>query len=202
MKRLLPLLALTLAACSSLSFSGASAPTDYTVRLTPADLAFVNTHACEQTWVTGNAEADLRAGAAILADHNVTLAVGNPVATATALARKLVVTRDYAAFPDAQKVHVLSHELVHYCHRDLLGNAQFDADYLNSPGRWRTETPAHLQSFRTMRIQCATIQEVESAIEDRLVSMRDQYLLWDLDPEQYMAETRRIWRTALDTPGC
>jgi hypothetical protein len=53
-----------------------------------------------------------------------------------------------------------------------------------------------------MRIQCATIQEVESAIEDRLVSMRDQYLLWDLDPEQYMAETRRIWRTALDTPGC
>lgn len=194
----LPLLTLVgVLGCAPLQISGASEPTEHTFKLLDTDIAYAEDGSCTQTWVTGDVAADLEAALGILADRRVRIVEGNPIATATALEHKLLVSKKYVAYPDAAKVRVLSHELVHYCHRDKEGDRQFEASYFHSAGRWRTETAADKQLFRTMTIQCIPLPEVEEAMETRLVRMRDFYLLWDIDSEQYDTETRRIWRTVL-----
>ena len=193
-------LPLLLAGCGALQISGAAAPTDDTFKLTAEDIAYVEADACAQTWVTGDASADLATAHKMLADRGVKIVPGNPIATATALARKLRVSAEFHQYSDEEQVVLLSHELVHYCHRDEQGDSAFEASYLNSAGRWRTETGAYLQGFRTMLLLCAPVANVEAAIESRLKTMRDKYLLWDIDPEQYIAETRRIWQSVSMTP--
>lgn len=185
--------------CGAFRFSGASEPTDHTFKLTADDIAYVESDECVQRWVTGDAEEDLAKARELLKERRVKIVKGNPIAMATALKRKLLVSDKFDAMTDEGEVVLLSHELVHYCHRDEQGS-EFDMNYLHSAGRWRTETAAYLQGFRSMLLLCTPIGDVEDDIEKRLVAMRNMYLLWDIDPQQYVAETRRIWRSALIVP--
>ncbi len=186
--------------CLPVQVSGASEPTEHTFMLTEADLAYVESDTCRQDWVTGSPATDLETAETMLDERGVRIKPGNPVATATALARTLRVSKDYEKRDTAGKAILLSHELVHYCQRDEQGHTAFEESYFASAGRWRAEVPAYLQSFRTMLLQCMPIPVVEAAIEKRIMTMRDTYLLWDIEPTQYETETRRIWRSVLDVP--
>ena len=46
-------------------------------------------------------------------------------------------------------------------------------------------------------MQCIPLADIEAAIDERVQSMRDKYLLWDLDPGQYESVTREVWRIEL-----
>ena len=193
------LLASTLAVgCLPTQISGASAPTEHTFKLTDADLAYVEQDDCAQDWVTGNAEADLELAHAKLKDRGVKIRGRNFVAKATAFERVLWVAKDFDDLDDATQARLLSHEHYHYCQRDELGDIAFEESYFNSPGRWRIETPAYRQTFRTMIMQCEPISTVAKKIDGQVKSMRDMYLLWDIEPEQYETVTRKIWRSVLD----
>jgi hypothetical protein len=99
--------------------------------------------------------------------------------------------------PTEVQAMILSHELVHYCQRDALGDREFELAYAHSAGRWRVEVPAYSQSIRTMSAQAAGEQAVENYVDDKLMSMRDFYWLWDIDQVQYFQETRRAWEAAI-----
>ena len=186
--------------CMPTQISGARAPTPYTFNLLDSDIAYAEADACAQDWVTGNVEQDHETAHALLKERGVKIRGRNFIATATALARTLWVSKGFNKRSDADQVVLLSHELVHYCQRDEQGGTAFEESYFASPGRWRAETPAYLQSYRTMLMQCVSIPVIEAKITERVKTMRNKYVLWDLDPEQYESETPQIWRSILDTP--
>lgn len=186
--------------CFPTKISGAQAPTEHTFRLTArdVDIAVSWGQRCAQDWVTGDSTKDVETALGLLERRGVRVKVGNPVAGGTALRRTLLVSKDFETSSAASKARLLSHELVHYCERDLLGHKAFEELYAHSAGRWRIETPAHLQQFATLALQGATQPALAEAIEARLPTMRDSYWLHDIDPEQYAAETRAIWLSVID----
>lgn len=188
-------LALLLVSCLPSRISGSSVPTEHTFRLTDGDLEAGASADCAQGWVTGDPEKDVKIARAMLDARGVKIVERNPGTTATALEHRLVVERGFGKKPLAAQAEIYSHELVHYCQRDAQGWIPFEEAYFTSDGRWRTEVPAYTQSFRTELLQGRPAAQVRKNIEGRLSSMRDGYWLWDINPEQYEAETRRIWES-------
>lgn len=189
-----------LAACKPpAEFSGAKEPTPYTFALTEADIAKAESDDCAQAWVTGDSPADVEAAFAVLDDLRVKIKRGtNPIATGTALRNTLWVDRDLFDKDLDYQVQLLSHELVHYCDREKDGDVDFDARYFHSAGRWVYETRAYAQSVRTMKIQRQDDGVIQLWIDRRVASMRDKYWLHDIDPAQYLTETRRILEAAAE----
>lgn len=185
--------------CLPSAFSGASAPTAHTFELTPHDVEVANnwTKQCEQSWVTGDAEKDLKIAKAELSRHNVKIRVGNPGASGTALRRTLLIAKEFQNASATDQVRLFSHELVHYCQREKIGHAAFEELYTHSAGRWRIEVPAYAQTFRTLLIYGTDADQVNQAVEARLSSMRNTYWLYDIAPDNYGAETLRIWDNIL-----
>jgi len=189
MRKVLPIL--LLAGCA-FRISGASAPTDETVRLTPADIAAAESDVCVQDWVGPHPGPNRAKALSLLDDRGVVVIERRVLRRTTAYARRLRVGKDFWKRPLAEQSAILSHELVHYCQRDLLGDEQFVVDYGDSVGRWRLEVPAYAQTIRTMILQ-GDGKWVDGYIDDRIPRMRNFYLLWNIDPAQYETETRRIW---------
>lgn len=195
MKRLFPLL---LTACVPLSFSGSSHPTDHVFRLTPEDIAAANDGSCVQDWI-GPAPGLNRAAALKRLDaRGVTISERRVLNHVTAYATHLRVGKGFWKKPLEDQAAVLSHELVHYCQRDLLGDVVFVELYAHSAGRWRLEVPAYAQSIRTFQVQGLSEEELQSYIDKKLISVRSFYMLWDIEPGQYEAETRSAWEAVLE----
>lgn len=200
---LLPLLFAFLASCIPLAISGSTVPTEHTFQLTAHDIAAAESTDCAQAWVTGDVHTDLAAAKAKLKKLGIRVKVGNRTGFHMALRRKLWLQPGFFEMSKPEQVVFFSHELGHYCQRGEMGDTAFEKATLHSAGRYRAETPMYAQGFRTMLIYCVPPEKVEAAIEDRLVRFRDSYWLWDIDPEQYETETRRIWRRELDAaPPC
>jgi len=197
-KAVLPFLpALVLTSCG-LQFSGASAPSEHTFKLTEADLEEAASVDCDQAWATGNADADIAAGLQILAERKVRVIKKNPFAGGSALAYRLYVTPEWDERPSNWKATLLRHELTHYCDRDRLGDTQFEIRYAHSAGRWVLETRAYAQSVREWSALGASEAQLRGYVDEKVGDLRDQYLLWDIDPAQYEAETTRILLEAVD----
>lgn len=178
--------------------SGAKEPTPYTFKLTADDIAKAGAMDCAQAWVTGDPAADLAAAKQKLDTLGVRVRKGeNPVAGGTALRHTLWVDREVDGWEPAAQARLYSHELVHYCDRRKDGDADFDARYFHSAGRWVYEVRAYAQTFRTMRAQGVAESKIRKAIDDRIVRLRDKYWLHDIDAEQFEVETRRIFEGVL-----
>lgn len=184
--------------CLPKQISGANAPTEHQFRLTDSDIAASESTECLQTWLTGDADTDLATAHARLKEYGVKIKEGNPSGFTTAFRKTLWAKEGFSKKPAEEQVYTLSHELVHYCQRSRMGDNAFDEEVLHSSGRFRLETPAYLQTFRTYKVYCASSKTIESRIADRQKAFRDKYWLWDIDSEQYSQTTGRIWRTALD----
>lgn len=198
---LLFLIAFLLSGCSSLHF-GAKAPTDKTYRISEADIALAASDDCKQDWVSGNPAVDVLSAKRILREKGIETVEGNPIAAATSLADDpkiklglLVVKPGFWETPEDYQAEYLSHELVHYCDLERLG-ADYEISFATSNGRWALETRAYAQSFRTKAAQGMRKMDLREAIDSRLEAMRNYYWLWDLDPDQYLAETKDIWLEA------
>lgn len=175
-----------------LAVSGASAPTPYVFLLTQADIERANADDCAQTWITGDDAVDIEQAHKELSRYGVRVRYGgNPLADGTAGRHTLWLRDEVKKWDTDAKVRLLSHELVHYCDRDRVSDADFEAAYFHSAGRWVYETRAYAQTYRTMKQQGWRDNAIERDVERRLVSMRDKYLLHDIAADQYMRETRR-----------
>lgn len=187
-----------LSSCFLKQISGAHEPTEHQFHLTDGDIAAAESTECMQTWVTGDADTDLASAHVRLKEYGVKIKEGNPTGFTTALRKTLWAKEGFSKKPTEEQVYTLSHELVHYCQRSLMGDNAFDKASANSAGRFRLETPAYLQSFRTYKVYCASSKTIENRIVDRQKAFRDKYWLWDIDSDQYLQTTGRIWRTALN----
>lgn len=198
MKKLTLLATLLLTACGGpLAFSGALAPTEDTFRLTPQDLKEASDASCEQAWFTGNDDRDLAQAEVLLDQYNVQIVWGNIIAAGTAGKTRLYIEEAYKKDnPKRDFTLLLSHELVHYCDRERLGDAQFEARYLHSAGRWVLEVRAYSQTIRSMIKQGAKTRHIEAYVKKRVAGLLDMYALHDIDPEQYERETTRLLRKA------
>lgn len=194
----LPILtALALPSCG-LQFSGASAPTEHTFKLTTSDLEEAAALDCDQAWASGDATSDVRVGLQILAERKVKVVKKNPFAGGTALAYRLYVTPEWDDRPENWKATLLRHELTHYCDRDRLGDTQFEIRYAHSAGRWVLETRAYAQSVREWSALGASEPQLRGYVDEKVGELRDQYFLWDIDPAQFEAETTRILLGSVD----
>ncbi len=193
--------AVLLSGCSSIHI-GAKAPTDKTYLLSADTITIAANDDCRQDWVSGNPTVDLITAKRILKDKKIEVVEGNPKAAATSLADDpsvklglLVVKKGFWKESEAYQTEYLSHEFVHYCDLERLG-ADYEITWATSNGRWTMETRAYAQSFRTKAAQGVPKMDLREAIDHRLESMRNFYWLWDIDPDQYMAETKDIWLKA------
>ncbi len=193
--------AMLLSGCSSIHF-GAKSPTDKTYLLSADTITVAANDDCRQDWVSGNPTVDLLTAKRILQEKKIDVVEGNPKAAATSLADDpsvklglLVVREGFWEESEAYQTEYLSHELVHYCDLERLG-ADYEITWATSNGRWAMETRAYAQSFRTKAAQGVSKMDLREAIDQRLESMRNFYWLWDIDPEQYMTETKDIWLKA------
>jgi len=184
---------------------GARSPGADTHKLSDFDVEYANAVDCAQGWVTGNAEYDEKEALAMLGRLGIRvqevdlsgLGVGRPAATA--LRKRLLISDGFWDKRAESRVAILSHELVHYCQRRQLGNNVFDANILQSSGRWRVEIPAYKQTFVTRMLQCYPEEEVEKGIYRRIKTMRDTYWLHDIDAVQYEKESLAALLPALET---
>jgi hypothetical protein len=176
-----------LAGCGSIHLSGASAPTEHTYRLTPADVALGASRACWPRW-TGDPARDLDAGLAELRRLGVRVVeVPSLPVGATALRRRMLVPRGWTRWSVARRAGLLVHERVHYCRRARLGGWGFERRYLHSAGRWAEEVQAYAAGAAW---GAAAGVYTDIAATSRL--MRDLYWLHDLEPGQFARETRGI----------
>ena len=190
-----------LSGCTVIRY-GSKVPTDNTYRLSYEDIGFASDTGCAQEWVSGNPTVDLLSAKKILKDKKIEVVEGNVLATGTALADSsnvktglLVVEKGFWEESKHFQVEYLSHELVHYCDLEKLG-ADYEISFGFSNKRWALETRAYAQNFRTKKAQGVPMSKRREAIQERLVSMRDRYWLWDIDPDQYLDETETIWLRA------
>jgi hypothetical protein len=183
---------LVLVACGPTTISGSNVPTEHTFELTEADIEAGASNECALAWIGSDSEVNRKKALDILAERRIRIWERNPSGFITSFPKRLWLTPDFSDKAVALQAAILSHELVHYCQRDKLG-ADFEADYLHSAGRWRLEVPAYAQQFRTYVAQGMTADDVAVEISLQVESLRTRYLLWDIDPEQYETETRRIW---------
>ena len=79
-----------------------------------------------------------------------------------------------------------------------MGHAAFVGTVASSLGRLEMEVPAYLQTFRTMKAQGFNRATIEGEIDGRLVKFRDDYLLHDIDEDQFFFEVRQVWIQALE----
>jgi hypothetical protein len=191
-------LSVLLAACGPVKVSGSSAPTEHTFRLTNADLESAADPSCYQDWVGHDPEANVAEALERLHAIGVEIVERKALNFVTAFRHELRVGKRFWENPADEQAMILTHELVHYCDRERLGDASFERAYLHSSGRWRIETPAYAQEWRTAIAQGETPEMISERIAVRLLSMRNFYWLWDIDPEQYETETRRIWLEAAE----
>jgi len=195
MKRLLLLL---LISCAHVSLSGSNVPTDHTFALTAEDISAANDASCRQEWVTDDPASNVKTAVALLDKRGIRLTERDAARFTTATRYTLRLGKGFWDKPVETQAVVLSHELVHYCQRDALGNDAFELSYLTSSGRWRVEVPAYSQSIITLRVQGMSAAEAGTYIEDRLEKMRDFYWLWDIDQIQYDTETRKAWKAVVE----
>lgn len=195
MKRLFPLI---LAACIPVKLSGSSVPTDHTFRLTPEDIAAAHDTACVQDWIGPDPGPNRAEALKRLEARGVKISERKVLASTTAYATVLRVGHGFWEKPLEEQAAVLSHELVHYCQRDVLGDVAFVELWGHSAGRWSLEVPAHTQGIRTYKAQGWTDEQVGAYIEWKIGKMRNFYWLWDIDPGQYEEETRRAWEVVLE----
>lgn len=130
-----------------------------------------------------------------LAELNVPVVEGTPLfnAGATALRDKLVVKPGFWKKDPDNLAVILTHEVVHYCQRGLMGDNEFDTSAINSRGRVRMEIPAFRQSFITMLHIGYGEEEVRREINVRVDKVRNEYWLHDIAPAQYEKEVVKIW---------
>lgn len=192
MTRLFPLL---LAGCIPLSFSGSSVPTDHVVKLSRADIEAASSTACVLPWVTSSARANKKAALAELEARGIRIVEKLVLRSSTAMPRRLYVGKDFWKKDLETQTEVLTHEVFHYCQRDMMGPS-FDEDWAESPGRWKIEMPAFAQQVRTAVLHGASDEAVQDWIDKRIVSIRNSYLLWNLEPVQYETETRKVLEAA------
>jgi len=181
-----------LASCTPLTFSGASEPTEHTFELTEADLAEAEDPACEPGWVSDDPEATVQAAFDRLALKSIRVVMRNPIAGGTAGQSALYLRNDFDERSPESQAALLVHELVHYCDRERLGDATFERRYGHSAGRWVLETRADVQQIQQFKRMGASDKFLRAWTEDQVADMRDTYMLWDIDPEQFERETLRI----------
>lgn len=195
MKRLAPLL---LAACIPMSFSGSSVPTDHTFRLTPEDIAAAGGRSCIQDWIGPDPGPNRAEALKRLKARGVKVSEREILPWTTAYARDLRVGKDFWEKSLEDQAAILSHEFVHYCQRDRLGNMAFVELWEHSAGRWRLETEAYAQSVRTYKTQGLPQEHLDAYIDKRILSLRNFYWLWDIEPGQYVEETRKVLEAAAE----
>jgi hypothetical protein len=193
--RRIPLLLLV--GCAPLHFSGASFPIEHTVGLTEMDISAARSTTCLQAWIGPDPGPNRAEALKRLEARGVRISERRVLPWTTAFAGELRVGAGFWEKPLAEQSTILSHELVHYCQRDRLGNAVFVETWENSPGRWALKMPAHVQTILTMKAQGTSEPALEAYIDKRIMTMRDFYLLWDLDQKQYLTVTREIWEESL-----
>jgi|GEM_PF-4111943 len=181
-----------LASCTPLAFSGASEPTEHTFELTAEDLAEAADPACEPGWVSDDPEATVQAAFDRLALKSIRVVYRNPIAGGTAGQSALYLRNDFDERSPESQAALLVHELVHYCDRERLGDARFERRYAHSAGRWVLETRADVQQIQQFKRMGASEKFLRAWAEDQIADMRDTYLLWDIDPQQFERETPRI----------
>lgn len=189
---------LLISGCAPLAFSGANKPTEHTFELTPEDLEEAARLDCEQAWFTGDPAEDIATAFDRLSLASVDVVYRNPIAGGTAGQSRLYLARNFPERPPQAQARLLRHELTHYCDRKRLGDATFERRYAHSAGRWVLEVRADVQQVRGFRDQGASAKDLRAWIDKEISTMRDVYWLWDIDPEQYEAETRRILLEAVD----
>jgi len=192
-KTLLLFVSVFLAACNPLAFSGASEPTEHTFELTEADLAEAADTACEPGWATEDPEATVQAAFDRLALKSIRVVMRNPIAGGTAGQSTLYLRNDFDERSPESQAAVMVHEVgAHSCDRERLGDARFERRYKHSAGRWVLETRADVLQIRQFQRMGASEKFLRQWTEDQVGDMRDTYLLWDIDPEQFERETPRI----------
>lgn len=197
--RALLLSLIVLAGCFPIKISGSNVPTDHTVQLTDADIVAAEGYidSCKVDLVSNDAQEVVDQVLAELEDRGVEVAERKHLKFTTAFKGRLEVAKGFWDRPISWQAMILTHELVHYCQRDDLGNRAFLEAYENSPGRWVIEVPGEAQFIRTGIAVGYEDWSAEKYIDDRLESMRDFYWLHDLEPVQYNRETRRLWESVL-----
>ena len=191
-------LSLGVSSCFPISFSGSNTPTEHTFKLTPADIEAAQKFDvdCALDWVTSDATANRDRSLEELKKLDIKVVERDAAKFATAFRARLLVGNGFDEKPIAVQAMTLTHELVHYCERGILGDNPFDQAYAHSAGRWIAETPAYAQSIRTAVLQGASSDNLTGYIDDKVESMRNFYFLWDIDTEIYEEETRIIWSAA------
>jgi hypothetical protein len=190
---------IALAGCFPVHISGSNVPTDNTVQLTEADIAAAEGYieSCKVDLVSDDAQEVVDQALAELEDRGVDVVERNHLKFTTAFRGRLEVEKGFWNTTVERQAMILTHELVHYCQRDQIGNRAFIEAYENSPGRWVIEVPGEAQFIRTGIAVGYEGWSAEKYIDDRLPRMRDFYWLHDLEPVQYSRETRRIWESVL-----
>jgi hypothetical protein len=191
------LISCLLCSCIPIAISGSNVPTEHTFQLTEKDIAAASSEECVQEWVTDDPVANHGMALALLEERGVKVTERSAIRFVTAFERRLRLGDGFWDKPTSIQAEILSHELVHYCQRDQLGDRAFELAYAHSAGRWRIEVPAFAQNVRTMREQGVSHDELQMYIDSRIVSLRNFYLLWDIAPDQYEKETRPILESAM-----
>lgn len=189
---LLAMLGLPTSCAGGLFFSGASEPTPYTFHLLESDWEEAAALDCEQTWFTGDPEADVQKGLQLLKERKVKITYRNPVAGGTVTPRRIFLTEDFKDGDPKWQARLLRHELTHYCDIDRVNFETFYARYTHSAGRHVFELRAYVQSIRAEKDMGHSEKRLRAYAEEIIAEMRDTYFTWDIDPEEYERETRRI----------
>lgn len=202
MRQLGPLILLFIAGCLP-PFSGSSLPVESPTPLSEADIVYAKSTDCLHE-ITGDPAQDLASVEAFLNERAVRIQElkKDIWPFATALRGRVLVPQGFNERTAASRAALLNHERVHYCERDQFEGNDFERAYAKSTNRFRFEIPAYRMSVRVMKAQGKTDAALCKYINHRVERLRDGYLLWDLEPEQYEAEARRILALDLDSGEC
>lgn len=192
---------LVLCSCAILKFEGHAKPTDDTVRLTPEQIEMAGRQDCgfEIFLFDGDPQGEVDRALAWLEANDIAVVKRNPFAGGTALQRRLYVTPKFDAGDIEWKASLMAHEVCgHYWDRHVDGDIEFEDNYAGEPMRWVYETRGYVYSVKQRKANGMSEPKLRTYIDglvfgsEKEQSMRDEYWLWGIDPEQYETETQRI----------
>jgi len=181
------------------SINGSNVPTEHTSQLAPKDISQAEEFIvkCALDWIGPEPEQNKVRALEELEDYGIKIIARNPFRFATAFRRRLLVGKDFYSKPTWEQVELLTHEIIHYCERDILGDKEFEKMYGESAGRWSLEIPAQAQVINTGIAHGASAEQADKWIESELPHTQKYYWLYNIDPKQYEEETKRIWSEML-----
>jgi hypothetical protein len=110
---------------------------------------------------------------------------------------RVALSANWDKYTTIQKASILWHELVHIRQRQHLGHSRFVSRWLLSPfGRWSLETPAYRQSLSAYEVMSRGKFHGTDYADEKVVSMRKDYILGRIDKDQYVRETTAIFYSA------